>query len=38
MSSVSREDDPRYIVRLIGQVVRVSVETARIVKTLPNFR
>jgi hypothetical protein len=28
-------DDEQYIVRLVGQVVRVSVETARIVKALP---
>src|SRR6202035_2396098 len=27
----NREDDPEYIVRLVGQVVRVSVETVRIV-------
>ena len=37
-SDPNREDDSGYIVRLIGQVVRVSVETARIVKALPNFR
>jgi len=37
-SDPNREDDPSYMVRLIGQVVRVSVETAGIVKTLPNFR
>ena len=28
-------DDPEYIVRLVGQVVRVSVETVKIVETLP---
>jgi predicted helicase len=27
--------DPEYIVRLVGQVVRVSVETVRIVAALP---
>jgi hypothetical protein len=27
--------DPEYIVRLVGQVVRVSVETVRIVNDLP---
>src|SRR5262245_1962147 len=34
-SDPNREDDPEYIVRLVGQVVRVSVETVEIVKTLP---
>jgi predicted helicase len=37
-SDPNREDDPAYIIRLIGQVVRVSVETVRIVKTLPRFQ
>jgi predicted helicase len=37
-SDPNREDDPGYIVRLAGQVVRVSIETARIVKGLPNYR
>ena len=37
-SDPNREDDPGYIVRLIGQVVRVSIETQRIVKSLPAFR
>jgi predicted helicase len=27
----NREDDPEYIVRLVGQVVTVSVETVRLV-------
>jgi predicted helicase len=31
----NREDDPEYILRLIGQVVTVSLETVRIVKALP---
>ena len=31
----NRLDDPEYIVRLVGQVVRVSVETVRIVEGLP---
>jgi hypothetical protein len=31
----NRDDDPEYIVRLVGQVVRVSLETVRIVKKLP---
>lgn len=30
-----RADDPEYIVRLVGQVVRVSLETVRIVAGLP---
>ena len=37
-SDPNREDDPGYIVRLVGQVVRVSIETARIVKSPPNYR
>ena len=35
-SDPNREDDEQYIVRLVGQVVRVSVETAKIVKGLPD--
>jgi predicted helicase len=34
-SDPNREDDPQYIVRLVGQVVRVSIETVRIVGSLP---
>jgi predicted helicase len=34
-SDPNRPDDPQYIVRLVGQVVRVSVETVRIVAGLP---
>lgn len=37
-SDPNREDDPGYIVRLVGQVVRVSVETVRIVNALPDYR
>ncbi len=37
-SDPNREDDPGYIVRLVGQVVRVSIATQEIVKTLPAFR
>jgi predicted helicase len=33
----NRADDPEYIVRLIGQVVYVSLETVKIVKSLPEF-
>jgi predicted helicase len=34
-SDPNRADDEEYIVRLVGQVVRVSVETVRIVNALP---
>jgi predicted helicase len=34
-SDPNREDDPKYIVRLVGQVIRVSLETVRIVKGQP---
>ncbi len=34
-SDPNRPDDPQYIVRLVGQVVRVSVETVGIVAGLP---
>jgi predicted helicase len=37
-SDPNREDDPGYIVRLVGQVVRVSVATVEIVKGLPGYR
>lgn len=37
-SDPNREDDPGYIVRLVGQVVSVSVETVKIVNSLPPFR
>jgi len=30
----NRDDDPEYIVRLIGQVVTVSLETVRLVRDL----
>ena len=33
-SDPNNADDPEYIVRLVGQVVRVSVETVRIVNGL----
>lgn len=35
VSDPNRPDDPQYIVRLVGQVVRVSVETVKIVNALP---
>lgn len=34
-SDPNRADDPEYIVRLVGQVIRVSVETVKIVSGLP---
>jgi predicted helicase len=34
-SDPNRRDDPEYIVRLVGQVVRVSLETVRLVSSLP---
>jgi predicted helicase len=34
-SDPNRADDVEYIVRLVGQVVRVSVETVKIVEGLP---
>jgi predicted helicase len=34
-SDSNRPDDPEYIVRLVGQVVRVSLETVRLVSSLP---
>ena len=34
-SDPNRADDPEYIVRLVGQVVRVSLETVRIINALP---
>ncbi len=34
-SDPNRADDPEYIVKLVGQVVRVSVETVKLVKGLP---
>ena len=33
----NRSDDPQYIVRLIGQVITVSVETAQLVQRLSEF-
>jgi predicted helicase len=34
-SDPNRPDDEQYIVRLIGQVIRVSVHTVRLVASLP---
>lgn len=35
-SDPNRPDDPEYIVRLVGQVIQVSLETTRIVNALPD--
>ena len=37
-SDPNRAEDPGYIIRLVRQVVRVSVETVRIARNLPAFR
>ena len=34
-SDPNRPDDREYIVRLVGQVIRVSLETVKLVKSLP---
>lgn len=34
MNDPNRPDDPEYIVRLLGQVVTVSVETVQLVREL----
>jgi predicted helicase len=36
-SDPNRADDPRYILRLIGQVITVSLETNKIVRSLPEL-
>ncbi len=36
-SDPNRQDDPEYIIRLIGRVVTVSVETVKLVKALPGL-
>ncbi len=33
----NRSDDSQYILRLIGQVITVSLETAKIVRELPTL-
>jgi predicted helicase len=33
----NRPDDPEYIVRLLGQVIAVSLETVKVVKALPSL-
>ena len=36
-SDPKRPDDPEYIARLVGQVIKVSLETVRVVKSLPTL-
>ena len=36
-SDPNRLDDPEYIVRLVGQVIYVSLETVKILKSLPRL-
>jgi predicted helicase len=36
-NDLNRAEDPEYIVRLIGQVIHVSLETMKIVHALPKF-
>ena len=36
-SDPKRPDDPEYIVRLVGQVIGVSLETVRVVKSWPTL-
>lgn len=33
----NRDDDPQYIVRLVGQIITVSLETMQIVRALPDL-
>jgi predicted helicase len=33
----NRPDDPKYVVRLIGKVITVSLETVKIVRSLPGL-
>ena len=37
-SDPNNPDDEEYIVRLVGQVVRVSVETVKLVNSLPAYQ
>jgi predicted helicase len=34
----NREDDPQYILRLIGQVITISLETQQIIGSLPSLK
>jgi len=37
VNDLNREDDPQYILRLIGQVITVSLETQSIIAALPSL-
>jgi predicted helicase len=37
LNDPNRPDDPDYIVRLLGKIVTVSLETMKIVKDLPSI-
>jgi hypothetical protein len=37
LTAPNRPDDDRYILRLIGQVITVSLETQQIIATLPSL-
>lgn len=34
----NREDEPDYIVKLVGRIITVSLETMKIVRTLPEIK
>ena len=38
VSDPNRDDDPEYIVRLVGQVIQVSLETVQIISELPAWQ
>ena len=38
ISDPNRPSDPKYIVRLIGQVIHVSLETVKLVNSLPPLK
>jgi predicted helicase len=33
----NRADDPQYILRLVGQVITVSLETMKVIRALPDL-
>jgi predicted helicase len=37
-SDPNRPDDEQYIVRIVGQVVQVSLETLKIIRALPELK
>ena len=36
-NDLNRPDDPQYIIKLIGKVITVSLETVKLVKGLPEW-